>query len=238
VPFGPGEEALYQVKFGFISAGEGRLSVAGVEDVRGTPSYRFDLSIRGGIPGARVNDRYASWMDVVTLASRRFMRDIDNPGYDPPERTFEIFPEEGRWVRTDNADQGKTLSNLTLDDVSFLYFVRTLPLQVGEQYTSNRYFKEGGNPVVIKVLRKERKEVPAGTFNTIVVQPIVKTEGLFKEGGNAEVYLSDDASRHIVYLQIDIPVLSSISLHLKEFKPGTPYRPAPPEPNPRARARP
>jgi hypothetical protein len=225
VPFGPGEEATYQVKFGIISAGEGRLAVAGVEDVRGVPSYRFELSIRGGIPGARVNDQYASWMDVATLASRRYTRDIQEPFYDPPSRTFEIFPEEGRWQRTDNGDQGPTKSGVPLDDISFLYYIRTLPLDVGETYENNRYFKETGNPVVIKVLRKERIEVPAGTFNTIVVQPIVKTEGLFKEGGNAEVYLSDDASRHIVYLRVEIPVLSSITMQLKEFKPGTPLAP-------------
>jgi hypothetical protein len=222
VPFGPGEEGIYQLKLGIFSAGEGRLSVAAVEDVRGAPSYRFEVTLKGGIPGARVNDQYWSWMDVSSLASRRYTRDIQEPFYDPPIRTFEIFPEENRWTRTDNGDTGPTKSVAPLDDISFLYWIRTMPLAVGETYENNRYFKENGNPVVIKVLRKERIEVPAGEFNTIVVQPIVKTEGLFKEDGRAEVYLSDDASRHVVYMRIEIPVIGSMTLHLKEFKPGTP----------------
>jgi hypothetical protein len=227
VPFGPGEEATYQVKVGIISAGEGRLAVAAVEDVRGFPSYRFEVDIVGGLPGLRVNDHYLSWMDITTLASRRYTRDIQEPFYDPPTRTWEIFPEEGRWALGD-ADQGKTLSSLPMDEFSFLYYIRTLPLAVGETYESNRYFKEDGNPVVIKVLRKERKEVPAGTFNTIVVQPIIRTSGLFSEGGKAEVYLSDDASRHVVYLRSELPGFpGSLTLHLTGFVEGTPLAPAP-----------
>jgi hypothetical protein len=222
VPFGPGEEAVYQLKVGIISAGQGRLAVAGVEDVRGFPSYRFEVDIVGGLPGLRVNDHYYSWMDVSTLASRRYTRDIQEPFYDPPTRTFEIYPEESRWTLGD-ADQGRTLSSLPMDEFSFLYYIRTLPLAVGETYELNRYFKEDGNPVIIRVLRKEQKEVPAGTFNTIVVQPIIKTSGLFSEGGKAEVYFSDDATRNIVYLKSDIPSFpGSLTLHLKEFTPGTP----------------
>jgi hypothetical protein len=225
VPFGPGEEAKYQVKIGIVSAGEGRLAVAAVEDVRGFSSYRFEVDIVGGLPGLRVNDHYLSWMDVTTLASRRYTRDIQEPFYDPPTRTFDIYPEENRWALGD-ADQGPTLSSLPLDEFSFLYYIRTLPLVVGETYQSNRYFKEDGNPVVIRVLRKEQKEVPAGTFNTIVVQPVIKTTGLFGEGGKAEVYISDDAARNIIYLKSDIPSFpGSLTLHLKELRPGTPLVP-------------
>ena len=84
-----------------------------------------------------------------------------------------------------------------LDDVAFLYYARTLPLEVGETYTINRYFREDGNPVVLRVLRKETIRMPAGTFNTIVVQPIIQTDGLFGEGGEAEVYFTDDARRPV-----------------------------------------
>ena len=85
----------------------------------------------------------------------------------------------------------------------------------------NRYFKKEGNPVVIKVLRKEVKEVPAGTFNTIVIQPIIQTSGLFSEGGEAELYFTDDEDRFLVYMRTKLPIFS-MTLHLEEVTRGFP----------------
>lgn len=223
VPFGPGEEATYQLKVGVISAGTARLAVAGLENVRGRSSYRLEMNMEGRfLLLARIDDAYWSWMDTETLASRRFIRDVHQIRY-RSRREFEIYPEEERWERRDNDERGATLSPLPLDDLSFIYFVRTLPLRVGEEYRFNRYYKDDGNPVVIRVLRRERVTVPAGTFETLVVQPIIKTSGLFSEGGKAEIYFSDDEHRHVVYLSTQIPKLGvgSITMHLTGVQEGT-----------------
>ena len=83
--------------------------------------------------------------------------------------------------------------------------------------TIPRYFKSG-HDVIIRVLRLERVTVPAGTFQTIVVQPtITNAGGLFGQGGRAEVYLSDDAARTIVMMRSSVPVLGSLSLTLREL---------------------
>ena len=221
VPFGPGEQALYQVKFGIVNVGEGRLTVAGLDTVRGRSTYRLEMGILGGLGPLKVDDTYQSWLDVSTLASRRFVRDVHEINY-KSRREWAIFPEEKRWERIDADQDGETPSSLPLDELAFVYYIRTLPLKVGETYTLNRYFKEDGNPVVVKVLRKEVKEVPAGTFNTIVVQPIIQTDGLFSEGGNAEIYFTDDEFRHVVYLRSEISRIGSLTLSLKEVREGTP----------------
>ena len=85
-----------------------------------------------------------------------------------------------------------------------------------EEYTLNQYFKEDGNPVVIRVLRKERKEVPAGTFDCIVIEPIIQTSGLFGDGGQAEIYLTDDDKRQMVYMLSRVRFLPDIHLLLRE----------------------
>ncbi|MBW3533728.1 MAG: DUF3108 domain-containing protein [Gemmatimonadetes bacterium] len=227
VPFGPGERLEYQVKMGVFSVGDGYMAVEGVDTVRGHPSYHIRMGIQGGVLFAKVNDRYDSWMGTRDLVSRRYIRDIHEVNY-KSRREFAIYPEERRWERVD-ADQGETMSTSEpLDEIAFLYFLRTLPLEVGDTYTLNRYFKDDGNPVVIKVLRRERKEVPAGTFNTIVVQPVIQTDGLFSEGGKAEVYFTDDAARNLVYLRSEIPVVGSVTLHLKSVRKGTRLNPAGP----------
>jgi hypothetical protein len=69
------------------------------------------------------------------------------------------------------------------------------------------------------VLRKETIDVPAGRFNCIVVQPVIKTPGIFSENGNAEVWLSDD-SRHVLVQLKSRLSFGSINLYLRSYKPG------------------
>ncbi|HSR43373.1 MAG TPA: DUF3108 domain-containing protein, partial [Longimicrobiales bacterium] len=64
-----------------------------------------------------------------------------------------------------------------------------------------------------------------GTFETVVVQPVIRTSGLFSEGGEAELYLTDDESRHLVYLRSKLPLVGSLSLHLTSLRQGVPLHP-------------
>jgi len=199
------------------------MSVAGVERVRGNQAYRIDWTIRGGIPGARVNDRWQSWLDVSDLYSHRYVTDLNEVRY-KAFRHWEFFPNDLTWLREDSGETGDLASATPLDDVAFVYYVRTLPLEVGDVYTLPFYFRESGNPVVVRVLRKDRVEVPAGTFNTIVVQPIIRTRGLFSEGGRAELHFTDDHRRILVYLQSKVS-FGNLSLHLRSVEEGRSLRP-------------
>ena len=224
VPFGPGERMEYKVKLGVFSAGDAYIAVEGLDTVRGHPTYRLAMGLKGGILFAKVNDTYQSWLDTRRLMSLRFVRDVHEVRY-KAFREWMIFPEEQRWELI-SADRAETMNTSEpLDELAFIFWLRTLPLEVGDVYTSDRYFLDDGNPVVIRVLRKERKEVPAGEFDTIVVQPTFQTRGLFGQGGKAEIFLSDDPSHHIVYLRSEIPVVGSVTLHLRSALPGTPLNP-------------
>jgi hypothetical protein len=219
VPFTVGESLSYKVKLGIFNVGEGDMTVHGVEKIRGVPSYHVSMGLVASafFGAAKVNDRFQSWMDVRTLASRRFIRDIHEVNY-KSYRVYEIWPDERRWARTDESDDktGTTLSNLPMDEIAFIYWMRTQDLEVGETYTyDDRYFKEDGNPITLEVLRRETKKVDAGTFETIVVRPIIETSGLFSEGGNAELYFTDDERRLMVYMRSEVPLVGSITLHLK-----------------------
>ncbi len=224
VPFGPGERLEYDVRLGALGRrGEGYMHVVGLDSIRGRTTYHVSMGITGGIIWTQVNDQYQSWFDVTNLVTYRFIQDIDELAYER-YRHWEIFPDDLRFERRDKVESGEIPTRQPLDDVSFFYFVRTLPLEVGEEYTFNRYFKESGNPVILRVLRKEVIEVPAGTFRTVVVQPLIKTSGLFGEGGEAELYFSDDDRRLLVLMRSKVPVLGSLSLHLREVTEGSRLR--------------
>lgn len=224
VPFGPGERLEYQVKLGIFSVGDGSMEVVGIDTIRGHPTYRLEWRISGGIPLARVDDKFQSWLDTRNLVSRRFIQDIHEVDYEKL-RHYEFYPEERRYQMLEGGEGGPMPTSMPLDDISFVYYARTLPLEVGQTYSLNRYFKESGNPVVIRVLRRDRIEVPAGTFNTIVIQPVIQTDGLFGEGGEAEIHFTDDERRLLVYMRSKVPVMGSLSLHLRRIQEGTPLHP-------------
>jgi hypothetical protein len=222
-PFGPGERMDYQVKLGVANVGNGHMQVHGIESIRGNQAYHVSMGIKGGLRFvARVDNLFESWMDVETLASHRFIQDQDELRTQR-HRQFDFFHAERRFERADGEESGQMITNRPLDDISFVYYARTLPLVVGETYTLNNYFRPDRNPVVIRVLRKDRVDVPAGTFNTIVIQPVIKTRGLFSEGGEAEIHFSDDNRRIMVYMRSRVPGMN-LSLHLREYTPGRPLR--------------
>jgi hypothetical protein len=213
VPFTVGERMEYDVKFSWKSVGSGVMEVKEIVDVRGRPSWHTVFSIRGGIPFFRVNDRMESWFDVFTLDSRRFHQFIEEGGY-KRRRMYELFPE--RAVFREDAKDEQASVNHPLDDGSFLYFVRTIPLEVGKVYEVPRYFNPAANPVRIKVLRRDTIRVPAGEFPTVVLQPTFQSRGLFSEDGKAEVWISDDPFRFMVQMKTSLKI-GSINLYLRRY---------------------
>lgn len=218
-PFRAGELATYQVKLGGASVGQGSLAVLGMVNVRGQQTFHTRMTLNGRVTLARVNDIYESWIDADGLFSHRFHQNVHEVRY-RRNRTYDFFPET-RTYRRENGNTGTIPTSQPLDDLSFLYYARTLPLDVGASYSLQRYFKADGNPVVIRVLRRETITVPAGRFRTIVVQPVIKTDGLFGEGGRAEVFLSDDEHRIPVLIRSRVPVVGSLTMLLRTYRPGT-----------------
>lgn len=245
VPFGVGESMSYKVSVKLLGTiGDGRIDVEALDTIRSQPTYRLRMLIKGGVPLARVREDYTSWLDTDELISRRFVTDVDEVNYER-KRTIDFFPAERQWKAvierpgksgpTIKEESGTMPTPIPLDDLSFVFYARTLPLEIGKTYTMYRYFKDEGNPVTLKVLRREEVKVEAGRFKTVVVQPIIRTKGLFSEGGKAEIYLTDDDRRIPVLIKVglDVKVISSMKLELKKYTAGKRLGPpfVPREPN-------
>lgn len=216
LPFGVGENAAYEVRFSALRVGQGNMQVVGIETLRGRPVFHTVFRVKGGTFFYKVNDVFESWFDTKTLASLRFRQDQQEGSRDK-ERTFEIYPERSTFSE-DGKPEEKSVP-LPLDDGSFIYFIRTVPLEVGRTYEFNRYFRPDRNPVKLRVLRREKVTVPAGTFNAIVVQPSIKTKGIFSEGGRAEIWFSDDPTRVMLQMKSQLS-FGSLNLYLKSYTPA------------------
>jgi len=213
VPWSIGEKLRYDVRFGFIKAGTGEMRVMGLETIRGRLAWHGRFTVHGGYLALRVDDVLESWMDVTTLSSLRFAQDFKEIGRER-QKTFDIFPERKMYLQLGKTEKPSVAN--PLDDGSFLYFIRTVPLVVGETYSFDRYFIPDRNPVTIRVLRRETVSVPAGTFACIVLQPIIKTKGIFSENGQAEIWLTDDAKRIMVQMKSKL-AFGSLNLYLRSI---------------------
>ena len=215
-----GERAIYDVELRGHAVGTGSFQVLGHETIDGQNTVHAALEVKGSFLFAKVNDRFDSWFDPHRFVSRRFVQNQRELRH-TRQRNYDITPEQGTYRETLSGRVDSLATSEPLDDVSFLFYVRTLPLRVGDVDTIPRYFK-AGRDVIIRVIGKRTITVPAGTFETIVVQPtITNASGLFGQGGNAEVYFTDDSARTLVMLKSRVPVLGSLSLTLRELNGAT-----------------
>jgi hypothetical protein len=209
-PFAPGEKLTYAVKVGPLGKGTAVAEIVGVDTVRGQQVFHSVFRITGSLLMFKVRDLYESWFDPNTLVSLRYHQDIDQGPYER-NRTYEIFP--GEKYLDANKKEFETVDK-PLDDGAFLYFLRTIPLEVGQTYTWNRYFKPDRNPVRVTVVRRERITVPAGEFDAIVLQPKIKAKGIFAEQANAEVWIADDDTRMMLQMKTKLP-FGSVQFQLR-----------------------
>jgi hypothetical protein len=213
-PFSVGERVTYAVRVGKFGRGTAVGEILGTETIRGRTVYHSVFRITGSLLVFKVRDLYESWFDPQTFVSLRYHQDIDQGPYDR-NRTFEIFPERG--VYKDATGNELPTVEQPLDDGAFLYFLRTIPLEVGKSYSWNRYFKPDRNPVRVTVVRRERIRVPAGEFDAFVLQPKIKAKGIFAENANAEVWIADDDSRVMLQMRTKLP-FGSVSFQLKSIE--------------------
>ena len=66
---------------------------------------------------------------------------------------------------------------------------------------------------------EQRHATAAGTFDAIVIRPVIKTSGMLGEARKTEVWLSDDARRMVLQVRSDLP-FGSVTMALREYDPG------------------
>lgn len=213
-----GELATYRAGWGiFGRAGTATLSSTR-DSLKGEALTHVTLEVKGGIPGARINERLETWIDERTMASRQYMQRTRYPGF-RRDRVRYFDAANRRWSGVTNAkpDSGLLPTSRPMDDLSAILVARTLPLTVGTDVVLNDYWRAESNPIVLKVLRTETVTVPAGTFETVVVRPIIRTSNLFAENGEAEVYLAVGERRELVMLRAKLKV-GTLVLQLERFR--------------------
>ncbi len=215
LPFGPGERLEFTGRVHVAVSGRGTLRVEGPSDVRGITTWSLHSDMEGKLGFLRASDRNVSWIDPVRMASLRYTS-RERHLLAKHDASVEIFPDEKRWVAADGPE-GLLESDAPLDELSFLYFLRTLPLTGNDAVTVARHFDSARNPTTIRVIAREEVVVGAGRFRAIVVEMRVRDPRRYRGEGVIRVTLSDDACRLILRLDSDVPDAGKATLALSAY---------------------
>jgi len=74
-------------------------------------------------------------------------------------------------------------------------------------------------PLAVKVERREQVEVPAGTFDCFVVEPMLQAGGLFKHEGRIWVWLTADQKKMPVLMKTKV-IIGTVDAKLAKYRPG------------------
>jgi len=94
-----------------------------------------------------------------------------------------------------------------VDILSGLYYLRNRQLQVGKSETVHIYDSDTYAAVPVEVLQRETIRLPDfSEVTSLVIQPKLKTDGIFKRTDDIRIWLSDDEYR------VPVKIVTSIAL--------------------------
>lgn len=215
VPFGEGEKLVFAVQYGIITAGEATLEVRNVSFIDSTPCYNIVSNARTNEVFSKVfkvRDRFVSLMDTTDLVSLRYEKHLREGDFKKDESVR--FDQKRH--KAIYADREVTIAPRTQDVLSSMYYLRTLPLKVGQSIALANHTNGKNYPLVIKVLAEERVTVDAGTFDCLVVEPFLREPGLFRQKGRLTVWVTNDKYRIPVLMKSKV-IIGAVSAVLKDY---------------------
>lgn len=222
VPFGVGETLEYRAHKGlFSNVGSAVLSVEDIEPDRGAPSWHFKLTTHAHVLFYTGDSRLESWTGVADFVSRRFVHWINENGTIYANDDFTILGDSGYYRNHDDTLK-KAAPRDALDDLAFIYYLRTLDyshFKPDSVYRIPRYFRNDKNPVELTLLGHDSIDMPDGSRCwCLLLHPVVdENNGLFSRKADARLWLTDDGVRIPVQIGSKINLVGYVWLTLSKI---------------------
>jgi hypothetical protein len=208
LPFGDGERLTFLIhtaKFGNV--GKAVMALNGPVDVRGIETSVASFDANAGIAFLRGNDATKSWIDLSRMAALRYQKTERRP-FSSARDSVEIYPDLHHWDAT-HGDSGTTVSDAPLDELSFIYFLRTVTLVPDSLYSFDRHYDKRRLPTTVRVVKHETLTTPLGPFDTVEYEMHVVDARDYKEQGVLFLWISDDRCHLPIRIESVMPVLGN-----------------------------
>jgi hypothetical protein len=222
VGFGEGEKLVFSVEYSLVTAGEASLEIRNIAEINGRPCYRIVSDARTNKFFStlfKVRDRFESYMDTTSLYSLRYEKHLREGRFKRDESvTFDQNAHTAMYK-----DKVVPIAPHTQDVLSALYYIRTLPLEVGQAVSFANHTDGKNYPLIVQVHRRETVTVDAGTFDCLVVEPILRGPAIFSQKGRLTVWITDDRYKMPVLMKSKV-IIGHVSAVLKEYTRATKLR--------------
>lgn len=185
-----GETLDYTVQWMKITGGTARMTIAPAGD-----TYRITSVAKssGGFSRlVKVRDEIETTVAKSDFSTLRYVKRLDERG-DKIEEVTTI--EEGIATRKRKKVKKVPVPRPVFDPISVIYYMRTLDLSLGRTYDFTLISDGKVYTVHAKVVRREKVQTAAGSFNTVVVEPQMTSGGVEREEKLYLWYSEDE--RHI-----------------------------------------
>ncbi len=218
IAFGVGEKLSFDINYGFINAGTATMEVVRLIEWEQRPCYQIVTRANSNSFFStfyKVDDRVESIVDAVGLFSWRFEKNLREGSYHSNRMcTFDQLNHLAFYN-----DDTLEVAPFVQDVLSVLYYVRTQDLEVGQSLFLENFTDGKDYPLEVRILKKETVTVDAGTFDCIVVEPLLRSVGVFKHEGRLKVWLTDDYLKMPVIMKSKV-LVGSISAELTAYRLG------------------
>jgi hypothetical protein len=218
--FGVGERLEFSVKYGMLPAGSAVMKVSEVTEYQGRPSFRIISTAESNNVVSvfyKVRDSVETIVDYDGIFPRKFHKRLREGGYKADKTT--LFDQRKHLAIAGN-DTIPTYA-FVQDALSSLYFIRIQELSPGQEILIDNHTDKKNYPLKVIVIRKETVDVPAGKFDCLVIEPVMRAEGIFKAKGRIWIWLTDDQYKIPVMMKTEVYFLGSITAQLKKYEHGT-----------------
>ncbi|MEE4311242.1 MAG: DUF3108 domain-containing protein [candidate division KSB1 bacterium] len=212
-----GEELEFVIRYGPVVAGSATMAIPEIKKIKGRECYHIVSEARSSkffSAFFRVRDRVESYMDAKGLFSWRFEKHLREGNFRADQ-----YVEKDHYLNIAVTDKKDTLRipPCIQDILTAFYYVRTLPMEVGKSVFIDTYADKKLYPLEVKVLGRERIKTSAGTFNCIVIEPMLRGDAIFKQRGRLTIWMTDD-HRKIPVLMKSKVLIGSIIAEIKRIK--------------------
>lgn len=194
-----GEYLRYVLRWGIIHGGYSTMEVTSIVPISGRSAYHLVSKTRSNgffDTFYKVRDLNQSWIDVESVCSHQFSKNIREGRYRKKERIEYNHVNRTVTIFKKNRIVKGVITPFIQDVLSSLYYVRTQPLKVGHTFSIEVNTSGKNWLLVVNVYRKEKVQVPVGSFDCFVVEPRLAEEGIFETKGKIWVWMTDD-ERHL-----------------------------------------
>jgi len=215
--FKEGEKLSYKLKYGFITAANGVLSV-NKSDLEFSSKNIFHLNVFGQTSSGysifySVKNKYDSYIDGNTYLPYLYIEDIKENNYRRTE--YATFDHKNRTVKGAKGTF-KSNTNQMFDLVSAYYFSRNLDLstlKIGDSFKLPYFLNDEISEFKVTYVGTEKIKTSLGTLDCIKFNPEIQPGRIFKKNSKLYLWISNDGNRIPVKAQVEI-IIGSVTMEL------------------------